>query len=138
MHFLSGLGIGEQWPNAGLISALDQVPARFDLSAALLDGSLSSLKLIDAAVARIGAVECLRMQYFLPLVAYCTEVVRRETSGTLEMRCSKDGTVWEPLVVAGDRIAFPALDLYKALDEDNAGYPPSVYGAISSTISSLK
>ena len=36
---------------------------------------------------------------FLPLVAFCTEIGRREAGGRWEMRLAKDGKTWEPWVV---------------------------------------
>jgi hypothetical protein len=65
-----------------------------------LDYSLDSVDKVDEAVRRLFTpIQRSEPRVFLPLIAYVTEVGRRQVNGRYEMRLGKDGITWEPWIV---------------------------------------
>lgn len=100
-----------------------------------LDYSLNSLARVESAV---------RCQYppnhrsqpdlFLPIVAYISEVGRRELVGKWEMRLAEDGKTWEPWVIDAQGNEFEFFTLaYKQLC-DLSDESASVVGALVGSI----
>jgi hypothetical protein len=111
----------------GFIDAVRQlaqeVAAKLQLDAEVLNGSIDSLEYVDEGAQRLGVQNFIDDPTILaPIVAYVGEVMRVATDGHWEIRMwdfpgGEDRDRWEPVIVGANGREYHPFGIFKALLE---------------------
>jgi hypothetical protein len=120
--------LGTRFPSGrGFIDAVGQlaqeVAAKLQLGAEVLNGSVDSLEYVDQAARRFGGHNFFDDPTILaPIIAYVGEVMREATEGHWEIRTwdfreGEDSDRWEPVIVGTNGREYHPFGIFKALLE---------------------
>jgi hypothetical protein len=102
-HVLKGMiRDGNTFP-AAVPELVTRLAGKLDLAPEDVAFEFNSLARVDEAVRRLyPPVRRSKPDLLLPLVAYVSEIGRRELRGRWDMRQADDGETWEPWVIGSD------------------------------------
>ncbi len=106
----------------GFINAVPQLaqelPAKLQLDADILNGSVDSLEHVDTAARRLGGHNLFDDPAVLaPIVAYVGEVIREATGGHWAIRIWDNSDHWEPIIVGANGREYYPCKIFKPLLE---------------------
>jgi hypothetical protein len=136
-HLLRGLiSAGPAFPDS-LEKLIAELAMKLGLPRAEVGYSVDSLGKVEGTI-RSKFPPDLRDDpgLLLPLVAYATEVARREAGGRWEMRLAEHGLTWEPWVVDPEGHAFEVFTVVYKQMCDLTDESASLVGALLGTVRS--
>lgn len=115
-----------------LINTIKDMPSLFEIEKGKLDYSIESLDILEKQVKKIGYSNCISSPYYISLIAYTGEIIRRKISGSWKLIHLGEDNLIEPWIFGKDGRKIPVFSiLYRELQQGNNG---SLKGAIVGSI----